>query len=194
MNKENEETVMAVTPDTPAPAVNVPGEGTLRATIVTTMGNIDIELFENEAPRTVANFVALATGAVEWTDKGQKTSRPLYQDLTIHRVIPEFMIQLGCPLGNGTGGPGYRFGDEIHPKLKHDKPGVLSMANAGPGTNGSQFFLTEVPTPWLDGKHAVFGAVTKGMDIAKAIARVPRDGRDKPNTPVILKEIKVYRA
>lgn len=185
---------MAVTPDTPAPAVNVPGEGKLRATIVTTMGDIDVELFENEAPRTVANFVALATGAVEWTKGGQKTKEPLYKDLTIHRVIPEFMIQLGCPLGTGTGGPGYRFGDEIHPKLKHDKPGMLSMANAGPGTNGSQFFVTEVPTPWLDGRHAVFGQVTKGLDVAKAIARVPRDGRDKPNKPVILQEIKVYRA
>ncbi len=185
---------MPLNPDTPAPPVDVPGDGELRATIKTTMGDIVVRLFEKEVPRTVANFVALATGKVEWKDGGQKTTRPLYSNTVIHRVIPDFMIQCGDPQGNGTGGPGYRFGDEIHPALKHDKPGKLSMANAGPNTNGSQFFVTEVATPWLDGKHAVFGEIVSGLDVAKSIARVPRDPRDRPRTEVRINEIEVYRA
>ena len=148
------------TPDSPAPPIEelVPGDGQLRATFKTSMGDITVELYEKDAPRTVANFVGLATGAVEWTDpSGNKTKRPLYSGTIFHRVIPDFMIQGGDPQGDGRGGPGYRFGDEISPNRKHDRPGMLSMANAGPGTNGSQFFLTEIATPWLDGKHAVFG-------------------------------------
>jgi peptidyl-prolyl cis-trans isomerase A (cyclophilin A) len=183
-----------VQPDTPAPPVNVPGDGTLRAILKTSLGDIHCVLYENEAPRTVANFVALATGAVEWTDpQGQKTTRPLYPGTIIHRVIPDFMIQCGDPRGDGRGGPGYRFGDEIHPDLKHDRPGLLSMANAGPNTNGSQFFVTEVATPWLDGKHAIFGEVTEGLDVVKKITRVPRDPMDRPKQPVKLEDVQISR-
>jgi peptidyl-prolyl cis-trans isomerase A (cyclophilin A) len=185
---------VSLNPDTPAPPVDVPGDGELRATIKTTMGDIVVRLFEAQAPRTVANFVGLATGKVEWRDGAEKTTRPLYSGTIIHRVIPDFMIQCGDPQGNGRGGPGYKFGDEIHPDLKHDKPGKLSMANAGPNTNGSQFFVTEVATPWLDGKHAVFGEVIEGLDVAKNIARVPRDAGDRPRQEVRIEEIAVYRA
>lgn len=185
-----------VKPDTPAPPIEqlVPGDGELHATLTTSMGDIEVKLFADRAPRTVANFVALATGQVEWTNpKGKKTSEPLYPGTVIHRVIPDFMIQMGDPQGDGRGGPGYRFGDEIDPGLKHDKPGMLSMANAGPNTNGSQFFVTEVATPWLDGKHAVFGEVVGGLDVVKQIARVARDGMDRPRQPVTLDDVKVYR-
>ncbi|HJK90868.1 MAG TPA: peptidylprolyl isomerase [Polyangiaceae bacterium LLY-WYZ-15_(1-7)] len=188
---------MTLRNDTPAPPVAemVPGDGELRCKIVTNMGEMTARLFEKEVPRTVANFVALALGKVEWTDpKGQKTSAPLYKDLVVHRVIPDFMIQLGCPRGNGTGGPGWRFDDEIHPQLRHDAPGKLSMANAGPGTNGSQFFVTEVPTPHLDGRHAVFGELIDGLDVEKKIARVATDARDRPRQDVILQRIEVFRA
>ena len=185
---------MNLNPDTPAPPVDIPGEGELRATLKTSMGDITVVLYERQAPRTIANFVALATGKVEWTDKGEKTSRPLYSDTVFHRVIPNFMVQAGDPEGTGRGGPGYRFADEIHPDLSHDRPGILSMANAGPSTNGSQFFITEAATPWLDGKHAVFGAVVDGQEIAHAIASVQRDGNDRPLTDVIMKEIEVFRA
>ncbi|MCA9530825.1 MAG: peptidylprolyl isomerase [Myxococcales bacterium] len=185
---------MSVVPETPAPPVDIEGDGELRATLRTSKGDITVRLFEKKAPRTVANFVALATGAVEWRDGDDKTSRPLYSGTIFHRVIPNFMIQGGCPLGRGTGGPGYRFGDEIHPDLHHDGPGVLSMANSGPATNGSQFFITEVATPWLDGKHTVFGRVIEGQDVAHAIAETPRDPRDKPVEDVRLEEIVVFRA
>lgn len=183
------------TPDTPAPAVNVPGTGPLRALLCTTMGNIEIELLENEAPRTVANFVALALGQVEWTDpKGNKTTAPLYSGTVFHRVIPRFMIQGGDPLGQGIGGPGYKWKDEASAlRIRHDRPGVLSMANAGPNTNGSQFFITEVPTPWLDGKHAVFGRVVDNLPLVAQITGVPRNAQDRPLTPVKLLEVKVYR-
>lgn len=187
-----------VKPDSPAPPIEtlVPGTGELRATFKTSMGDITVKLFEKEAPRTVANFVALATGQVEWTDPatGQKTKRPLYSGTQFHRVIPEFMIQGGCPLGRGTGGPGWKFGDEIHPSLRHDKPGALSMANAGPATNGSQFFLCEVPTPWLDGKHAVFGQTIAGQELISKITHVKTAAGDKPVTPITLNEISVFRA
>lgn len=186
-----------VHPDTPAPPIEtlVPGTGELRATFETSMGDITVRLLEREAPRTVANFVALATGQVEWTDpaSGQKTRRPLYSGTQFHRVIPDFMIQGGCPLGRGTGGPGWRFGDEIAPGLRHDRPGVLSMANAGPSTNGSQFFLCEVPTPWLDGKHAVFGYVIAGQELISKIARVPSGPGNRPVTPVTLNQVAVFR-
>jgi peptidyl-prolyl cis-trans isomerase A (cyclophilin A) len=186
-----------VRPDTPAPSIEllVPGAGELRATFQTSMGDITVRLLEQEAPRTVANFVALATGQVEWTDpaSGQKTRRALYSGTQFHRVIPDFMIQGGCPLGRGTGGPGWKFGDEIVPALRHDRPGVLSMANSGPNTNGSQFFLCEVPTPWLDGKHAVFGYVTSGQELIARIARVPTGAGNRPLTPVTLNQVAVFR-
>ena len=180
-----------VQPDTPAPPANVtvPGQGQLYARLKTSMGDLLVQLYEAEAPRTVANFVALATGNVEWKDPktGQKTNRPLYSGTIFHRVIPEFMIQGGDPEGTGRGGPGYRWGDEINRSLRHDKPGVLSMANAGPNTNGSQFFITEVPTPWLDGKHAVFGKVTKGLELVGKIARMG-------NGKVKLERVEIFRA
>lgn len=184
------------TPDSPAPPIEtlVPGDGDLFARFETSMGNITVRLLEREAPRTVANFVALATGQVEWTDpsSGQKTKRPLYSGTQFHRVIPEFMIQGGCPMGRGTGNPGWKFGDEFGPGLRHDRPGVLSMANSGPNTNGSQFFLCEVPTPWLDGKHAVFGYVTQGLEHIEAIARVPASST-RPSQPVTLNQVAVFR-
>ena len=170
-------------------------KGPLYATLKTSMGDIVIQLFDDKAPKTVANFVDLATGAKEWTDPKtrEKVKRPLYNGTIFHRVIPGFMIQGGDPLGNGTGGPGYRFEDEFHPDLKHSKPGVLSMANAGPNTNGSQFFITQKATPWLDGKHSVFGEVIKGQNIVDAIANVPRDLRDRPIKDVVLQEVVITR-
>lgn len=133
----------------------------------TTKGAIIAKLTHDKTPGTVGNFVALAEGNLENTARPQ--GKPYYDGLDFHRVIADFMIQGGCPLGTGTGGPGYQFDDEFHPELKHDKPGILSMANAGPGTNGSQFFITHVATPWLDGKHSVFGYVVEGQDIVDAI-------------------------
>ena len=146
--------------------------------IETSLGDIEVELFATEAPKTVQNFKDL-------TNKG------FYNGLIFHRVISEFMLQTGDPTGTGTGGPGYEFNDEFSPALKHDKPGMLSMANSGPNTNGSQFFITEVPTPWLDRKHSVFGHVTSGMDVVKKIAAVPVDGNDKPKTPVVMKKVTI---
>ena len=179
------------------PPIQVPGNGELRALLSTSLGGIEVRLLENEAPNTVANFVGLATGTIPWKDPktGQEVKgRSLYAGTVFHRVIPNFMIQGGDPRGDGTGGPGYRFADEIHPKLKHDRPGLLSMANAGPNTNGSQFFLTEVPTPWLDGKHAIFGEVVQGFEVIKKIVAAPRGPGDRPATPITLDEVKVYRA
>ena len=163
----------------------------LYAIFDTTQGEIIIRLFDKRAPKTVANFVGLATGTKEFTDPKthQKTKRKFYDGLIFHRVIPNFMIQGGCPLGMGNGGPGYTFEDEFHPELRHNKPGILSMANAGPGTNGSQFFITEGPTPHLDNRHSVFGEVVEGIEVVHKIARVPRDARDKPNTPVVMNHV-----
>jgi peptidyl-prolyl cis-trans isomerase A (cyclophilin A) len=165
------------------------------ATLKTSMGDIVIELFEDKAPKTVANFVALATGSKEWTDPKtkEKVRRPLYNGTIFHRVIPGFMIQGGDPLGNGTGGPGYRFEDEFHPDLRHSKPGILSMANAGPNTNGSQFFITHKPTPGLDGRHSVFGEVVKGQSVVEAIGNAPRDSRDRPLKDIVLQEVVIVR-
>ncbi len=170
-------------------------KGPLYATLKTSMGDIVALLFEDKAPKTVENFVGLATGTKEWIDPktGERVKRPLYNGTIFHRVIPNFMIQAGDPLGNGTGGPGYRFADEFHPDLKHSKPGILSMANAGPNTNGSQFFITEQATPWLDGRHSVFGEVVKGEEVVNAIAAVPRNPRDRPLKDVVLYEVVISR-
>ena len=170
-------------------------KGPLYATFKTSMGDIVIQLFEDKAPKTVANFSGLATGTKEWTDPktGEKVKKPLYNGTIFHRVIPGFMIQGGDPLGNGTGGPGYRFEDEFHPDLRHTKGGILSMANAGPNTNGSQFFITLAPTLHLDNRHSVFGELVKGQEVVVAIGAVPRDSRDRPVKDVVLKEIVITR-
>lgn len=171
------------------------GAGPLFATLKTSMGTIVIRLHEEKAPKTVANFVELATGTKEWTDPktGKKVTRPLYNGTIFHRVIPNFMIQGGDPLGTGAGDPGYRFADEFNAELKHSKAGILSMANAGPNTNGSQFFITHRATPWLDGRHSVFGEVVEGMEVIQAIGAVPRDGQDRPLKPVVLQEVLIAR-
>lgn len=167
----------------------------LYAVFNTSMGRIVCRLFEKEAPKTVANFIGLAEGTKEWTDpkSGQPVKRKLYDGLIFHRVIPGFMIQGGDPLGNGTGGPGYRFEDEFSPALKHDRPGRLSMANAGPGTNGSQFFITQVPTQWLDGRHTIFGQVVEGLEVVTKIVTVPRGPNDRPITPVVMETVVITR-
>ena len=168
----------------------------LYAHFTTTEGNFTIQLFENEAPKTVANFTALAEGSQEWTDPrtGKKTKTPLYNVTIFHRVIDGFMIQGGDPLGQGTGGPGYKFEDEFHPKLRHTKAGILSMANAGPNTNGSQFFITLAQTSWLDNKHSVFGEVVSGMDVVQRIGgtATSKPG-DRPLKPITIQSVSIER-
>ena len=161
----------------------------------TTEGAFTIRLFDQEAPNTVANFVGLAEGTKEFTDPrtNEKKKAPFYDGIIFHRVIDGFMIQGGDPLGKGFGGPGYKFGDEFHPKARHDRAGILSMANAGPKTNGSQFFITLGPTPHLDRKHTVFGAVTSGLDVVQKIGSTPVDRSDRPQTPVVMKKVTIER-
>lgn len=173
----------------------VAGDGDLQAVVDTSMGSFRLRLFEDLAPKTVANFVGLATGQIEWTDPrtGKPGEGPLYRDVVFHRVISDFMIQGGDPTGTGRGGPGYRFEDECHPQAAHDGPGKLSMANAGPNTNGSQFFVTLRATPHLDGRHTVFGEVVEGMDIIQQIGQVATDRNDRPAEPVTIKGIAVSR-
>jgi peptidyl-prolyl cis-trans isomerase A (cyclophilin A) len=167
----------------------------LTATLATTQGTVTVRLFPDHAPKTVRNFVELAEGGREWTNPTTraKTKDKLYDGTIFHRVMTGFMIQGGDPLGTGTGGPGYKFADEIHPDLRFDRPYLLAMANAGPGTNGSQFFITVAPTPWLNGKHTIFGEVISGIDAVDAITRVPTVPGDRPVTDVVLQSVTIQR-
>lgn len=159
----------------------------------TTLGDVTCELFREHAPKTIENFVALAQGTKEFADPKtrQGSKRPFYDGLVFHRVIPNFMVQGGCPLGLGTGGPGYRFEDEFAKGLGFDRAGRLAMANAGPNTNGSQFFITVAKTDWLNQKHTIFGQVVVGQDVVEKISKVPRDRQDRPQTPVVMKTVKI---
>jgi peptidyl-prolyl cis-trans isomerase A (cyclophilin A) len=161
----------------------------------TTLGNFTVELFDTKTPKTVANFTELAEGTKEWTHPRTraKHTTPYYDGIVFHRVINGFMIQGGDPIGQGTGGPGYNFADEFHPDLRHDRAGILSMANAGPNTNGSQFFITLGPTPHLDRKHSVFGVVIKGLDVVQKIGSTPVDRSDRPVTPVVMNKVTIER-
>jgi len=173
---------------------DLPGNGKLVATFDTSMGSIHCELYGDKAPMTVANFVGLATGKKAWMNPktgSVEKGKPFYDGLIFHRVIPEFMIQGGDPLGVGRGGPGYQFGDEFLPDLRM-QPGVLAMANAGPGTNGSQFFITEVGPDHLNGKHTIFGQC-KELDLVKQIARVPQNAENKPDTAVVMNKVTISK-
>ncbi len=175
---------------------SVSGRGPgLYATFETTQGTIVCLLFEKEAPVTVKNFVELAEAKKEWRDpnSGEKKKTRFYDGLIFHRVIPHFLIQGADPTATGRGDPGYRFEDEFKSNLKFDQPGRLAMANAGPNTNGSQFFITEGPTPHLNNHHTIFGQVIEGMDVVKKSTRVPRDRNDKPQTPVAIKKLTIER-
>ena len=167
------------------------------ATFVTSAGRIVARLMPEHAPTTVANFVDLATGKREWRDPrdGARKSEPLYDDTIFHRVIPGFMIQGGDPEGTGRGGPGYRFEDECPPGgPKFDRPGLLAMANSGPNTNGSQFFITVAPTAWLTGKHTIFGEVTEGMEVVEAIAGVETGRDDRPREDIVVERVEIEQS
>jgi peptidyl-prolyl cis-trans isomerase A (cyclophilin A) len=168
---------------------------TLTATLRTSQGTVQIRLFPDHAPKTVRNFVELAEGSREWTDPRtrQATSAKLYDGTVFHRVIPRFMIQGGDPLGTGTGGPGYQFADEFHPDLKFDRPYLLAMANAGPGTNGSQFFITVAPTPHLNNHHTIFGEVIDGADVVDKISQVQTGRSDRPVQDVVIESVEIER-
>ena len=168
----------------------------LHAHFTTTEGSFKVQLHEAEVPNTVANFVGLAEGSREFTDPktGQKTKRPFYDGLVFHRVIDGFMIQGGDPLGTGTGGPGYKFGDEFSATLRHTKPGILSMANSGPNTNGSQFFITLAATPWLDNRHSIFGEVVEGLDVVQKIGKAPTSKpNDRPLKEIRIESVRIER-
>src|SRR5216683_7865584 len=167
----------------------------LTATLRTNRGTVLVRLFPDHAPKTVRNFVDLAEGNREWTDPTTRRTgaAKLYDGTIFHRVIPRFMIQGGDPLGTGTGGPGYKFGDEIHPDLRFDRPYLLAMANAGPGTNGSQFFITTAPTPHLNGRHTIFGEVISGGDVVDSISNVPTGRNDRPVDDVVLESVVIER-
>ena len=184
------------------PEIKLPGQGQLHARLTTSLGDIVVRLEEQRVPNTVKNFVGLATGAISWKDPktGAQSNAPLYDGVRFHRVIPDFMIQCGDPGSRhkelagewGRGNPGYKFEDEFHPELRHDGPGVLSMANSGPNTNGAQWFITERATAHLDKKHSVFGKVVSGMDIVSKIARTPAT-RDRPNEDVVVQRVELFR-
>ena len=187
------------------PPINVPGEGDLYARLHTSLGPIVVQLEEKKVPKTVANFVGLATGTLPWRDpvtREDKQNSPLYDGVRFHRVIPDFMIQCGDPLSRsvehanrwGTGGPGYDFEDEFHPELKHSGPGILSMANSGPNSNGSQWFITHRATPHLDRKHSVFGRVVTGHETVQVIGTVPRGASDRPKEDIVLQRIEIFRS
>jgi peptidyl-prolyl cis-trans isomerase A (cyclophilin A) len=165
------------------------------AKFTTSEGSFTARLFDEEAPKTVENFVGLAEGTKEWTDPrtNKKVKQPYYNGIVFHRVIDGFMIQGGDPLGQGIGGPGYTFADEFHPRLRHNKAGILSMANRGPNTNGGQFFITLGPTPHLDDKHSVFGEVIEGMDVVKRIGSTKTDARDRPLKDVVMTSVQIER-
>lgn len=165
----------------------------LYAVLETSLGDITCRLFPDKAPKTVDNFVSLAKGEKESMDPKirQRGKKRFYDGLIFHRVIPNFMIQGGCPQGTGTGGPGYQFEDEISKDLRFDKPGKLAMANSGPGTNGSQFFITLAPTDWLNQRHTIFGEVVEGHNVVEKIGAIARDRQDRPQTPVVMNAVRI---
>jgi peptidyl-prolyl cis-trans isomerase A (cyclophilin A) len=186
------------------PPIDVPGDGPLHAKLVTSLGTLHARLEERRAPNTVANFVGLALGRIDWKDPCSGAGRkgtPFYDGLLFHRVVRNFVVQCGDPKTRhaelaeewGTGGPGYKFRDEFHAELRHNRAGVLSMANSGPHSNGSQWFITEVPTPHLDGRHVVFGYVVAGHDTLKRIASVELGPKNRPASDVILTRVQIYR-
>ena len=165
------------------------------AQFITSEGSFTVRLFDQEAPKTVENFVGLAQGTKEWTDPrtNKKVAAPYYDGVIFHRVIDGFMIQSGDPLGQGIGGPGYKFKDEFHPTLRHNKAGILSMANSGPNTNGGQFFITLGPTPHLDDRHSVFGEVVDGMDVVRKIGSTKVAGQDRPVKDIVIQTVTIER-
>jgi peptidyl-prolyl cis-trans isomerase A (cyclophilin A) len=165
------------------------------AEFVTNEGSFTARLFEDEVPLTVGNFIGLAEGTKEWTDPrtNAKVTQPYYDGIIFHRVIDGFMIQGGDPLGQGIGGPGYKFADEFHPSCRHSKAGILSMANSGPNTNGGQFFITLGPTPHLDNRHSVFGEVVSGMDIVRRIGSTPTGRQDRPVKDIVIQSVTIAR-